>query len=299
MQLQYMIVDLHNIIEESAVFVTRGAKSRCEFSIAEGLWPAEIDVGQITQVINNIVINANQAMPKGGVIHITAENIRIENGNGLNLDSGKYLRIIIKDHGTGIPAKYLSNIFDPYFTTKQKGSGLGLATSYSIINRHGGVISVESEMGSGTAFQIYLPASEKKTPEKEDEKVLKGEGRVLVMDDEAPLRKVIKRMLDKLGYESKFAEDGAEAVEIYKEAKKSGKPYDAVILDLTVPGGMGGKEAINKLLVIDSELKAIVSSGYSEDPVLANFKDYGFKGVITKPFEYLSLSKELYKVLKS
>jgi len=198
----------------------------------------------------------------------------------------------------GIAQKHLLNIFDPYFTTKYEGSGLGLATTYSIVKKHDGHITVESRLGVGTTFHIYLPASEKAVPEKEEVRLITGQGRILVMDDEAPLRKMVGRMLQKLGYESEFAKDGAEAIRMFKEAKESETPYDVVILDLTIPGGMGGKEAINKLLEIDPEVKAIVSSGYSDDPVLANFQEYGFKGMMPKPFEPLSLGKVLYEVLQ-
>ena len=289
---------IKDILKESPSFVLRGSKSRCEFSIAEDLWPAEIDVGQISQVINNIVINANQAMPEGGIIQVAAENLIINAGHGLPVNPGRYIRISIKDQGVGIAEKHLKSIFDPYFTTKHDGSGLGLATTYSIIKKHEGHITVESRLGVGTTFHIYLPASDKAVLEKEEVRLIKGQGRILVMDDEAPLRKMVGRMLKNLGYESEFAKDGAEAIRMYKEAQESEKPYDAVILDLTIPGGMGGKEAIKKLLEIDPEVKAIVSSGYSDDPVLSNFQEYGFKGMMPKPFESQSLSKVLHEVLK-
>jgi PAS domain S-box-containing protein len=289
---------IKDILKESSSFALRGSKSIYEFSLREDLWPVEFDVGQMSQVINNIVINANQAMPKGGIIQVAAENLIIEDRHGLPLKQGKYIRISIKDQGVGIAKKHLSNIFDPYFTTKQEGSGLGLATTYSIIKKHDGHIAVESQLGVGTTFHIYLPASDKAVPEKEEVKLIKGHGRILVMDDEVALKKMIGRMLEKLGYESEFAKDGAEAIEMYKAAKKSEKTYDAVILDLTIPGGMGGKEAIKKLLKIDPEVKAVVSSGYADDPVLANFQEYGFKGMMPKPFESRSLGKVLHEVLK-
>ncbi len=289
---------IKDILKESSIFVLRGSKSNCEFLIAEDLWPAEIDVGQISQVINNIVINANQAMPKGGIIQIAALNLMINGRHGLPLKPGRYIRISIIDQGIGIAQNHLLNIFDPYFTTKQAGSGLGLATSYSIIKKHDGHISVESQLGVGTTFDVYLPASDKTVPEKKEVKLIKGRGRILVMDDEAPLRKMVGRMLKNLGYESEFAKNGAEAIRMVKEARESEKPYDAVILDLTIPGGMGGKKAIQKILEIDPEVKAIVSSGYSDDPVLAHFQEYGFKGMMPKPFESLLLSKVLHEVLK-
>jgi len=292
------IASIKDILKESSSFMLRGSKSRCEFSIAEDLWSAQIDVGQISQVINNVVINADQAMPEGGIIQVAAENLIIDGGGGLLIKPGRYIRISIKDQGVGIAEKHLLNIFDPYFTTKQEGSGLGLATICSIIKKHDGDITVESQLGVGTTFHIYLPASDKAIPEKEEVKLIKGQGRILVMDDQAPLRKMAGRMLEKLGYESEFAKNGAEAIEMYKRAKESEKPYDVVILDLTVPGGMGGKKAINKLLEIDPEVRAIVSSGYSDDPVLANFQEYGFKGMMPKPFTSQSLSKVLHEVLQ-
>jgi len=271
---------IKDILKESSHFVLRGSKSGCEFSIVEDLWPAEVDCGQISQVINNIVINANQAMPEGGIIQVSAEDLIIDDGNELLIKPGRYIRISIKDQGVGIAEKHLVKIFDPYFTTKYAGSGIGLATSYSIIKKHDGHITVESRLGIGTTFHIYLPASEKTVPEKDEFNLIKGQGRILVMDDEASLRKMTGRMLENLGYKPEFAKDGAEAIESYKKAMESEKPYDAVILDLTIPGGMGGKDAVKKLLEISPEVKAIVSSGYSDDPVLSNFQEYGFKGVI-------------------
>jgi CheY-like chemotaxis protein/two-component sensor histidine kinase len=289
---------IKDLLKESSSFALRGSKAACEFSIAEDLWPAEVDVGQISQAINNIMINSNQAMPHGGIIQVAAENLLIEGTLGLPVKPGRYIKISITDQGVGIPEKHLLHIFDPYFTTKHEGSGLGLATTYSIIQKHDGHIAVESQMGVGTTFYIYLPASDKTVPEKEEVKLIKGQGRILVMDDEASLRKVVGIMLEELGYESKFAKNGAEAIEMYKRAKEAERHYVAVILDLTVPGGMGGKEAIKNLLEIDPAIKAIVSSGYSDDPVLANFQEYGFKGMLSKPYEFRSLGKVLQEVLK-
>ena len=292
------IASISEIIKESSQFILHGSKSRCEFSIEDGLWNAEVDVGQINQVINNIVLNASQAMPEGGIIRITAENLETETESGLPMKPGRYIRIAITDQGIGIPEKHLPNIFDPYFTTKQKGSGLGLATAYSIIRKHEGLISVESGLGVGTTFYIYIPASDKMISRKEEDFVFHGHGRILVMDDEESIRILAGRILNQLGYEPESARDGVEAVMLYKKARESSRPYDAVILDLTIPGGMGGKDAINELLKIDPDVRAIVSSGYSDDPVLTNFQEYGFKAVVPKPYELRSLSKALYDVLK-
>ena len=288
---------IKDILKSSSSFMLHGSKSDCEFSVADDLWLAEVDVGQITQVINNLIINANHAMTEGGIIQVAAENLIIENRHGLPVKAGKYIRITIKDQGGGIAKDHLLKLFDPYFTTKQEGSGLGLATTYSIIQKHGGYITVESQLGVGTTFHVYLPASDKIVAEKEEVKLIKGQGRILVMDDEASLQKLVGRMLKNLGYESEFAKDGAETIQMVKEAKEAEKPFDAVILDLTIPGKMGGKEAIKKLLEIDPELKAIVFSGYSNNPILANFEEYGFKGMMPKPFELRTLGKVLHEVL--
>jgi len=220
--------------------------------------------------------------------------------HALPIKEGKYVKIEIEDEGIGIPKEHLSKIFDPYFTTKQKGSGLGLATSHSIIKRHDGYIAVESELGVGTTFYIYLPASSKQifsTKEFEERPVL-GKGRILVIDDEEAVRNVAGSMLKHIGYEVEFAKDGVEALELYQKAEASGQPYDAVIVDLTIPGGMGGEQVIKKLLEIDPNVKAIVSSGYSTDAIMSNFKQYGFSGVVTKPYRIAELGETLSKVIK-
>ncbi len=289
---------IKEVIKESSVFVLRGSKSSCEFSIAEDLWPVEVDIGQINQVINNLVINANQAMPEGGRIQVAAENLTIESGHNLPIKPGRYIRISITDEGVGISEKHMAKVFDPYFTTKHEGNGLGLATAYSIVKKHDGHITVESELGKSATFQIYLPASEKAVREMAENKTITGAGRILVMDDEAIVRKTLGKILEKLGYEPEFAEEGAEAIEMYKTAEASGKPYEAVILDLTVPGGMGGKDTMKKLLELESGVKAIVSSGYSDDSLLANFQEYGFRGILPKPFDPQAVSKVLNEVIQ-
>jgi PAS domain S-box-containing protein len=288
-----------NLIKDSARFALRGSNVRCEFSIPDDLWVVEIDEGQINQVISNLIINADQAMPEGGVINVNAENVTIASEKVLPLEHGKYVKISIRDHGIGIASEYLHKIFDPYFTTKHKGSGLGLATTYSIVNKHDGYIDVESELGVGTTFYIHLPASEKELLEKKDseERSFIGKGKILFMDDEKDIRNFVGKLLKGIGYDVEFARDGAEAIELYKKAMKSGHPFDAVILDLTVPGGMGGKKAIEKLLKIDPDVKAIVSSGYSTDPVMAEYKKYGFCGVVAKPYKVNELSEILYKAI--
>ncbi|MGO9117208.1 MAG: PAS domain S-box protein [Desulfomonilaceae bacterium] len=288
------------LVSDTCEFATRGSNVRCEFSIPCDIYPVDVDVGQISQVISNLIINAEQAMPKGGVIRVRLENVSVSDGHGLSLKDGKYLKLSIQDRGVGIPAKILPKIFDPYFTTKQKGSGLGLATAYSIVKNHDGLITVESEHGVGTIFHIYLPASEKPTVRRKDSdrSVVAGEGKILLMDDEETIRDMASEMLSLLGYEVDVARDGEEAVELYCSAKDSGKPYAAVILDLTVPGGMGGRETIRRLMEINPEIRAIVSSGYSRDPIMSNYNVHGFSGVVTKPYSAEELSRTLDLVIK-
>jgi CheY-like chemotaxis protein len=293
------LISVARLVTETGSFACRGANVRCEFSLPDNLWAVNADPSQLGQVSHNLVINAIQAMPTGGVITIQGENLVVEAGNDLPLDPGKYVKISIQDQGLGIPAEYLPRIFDPYFTTKQMGSGLGLATSYSIIKAHQGHIAVESTLGKGTIFQVYLPAAEDQIVEqkKVDKEVIKGGGKILVMDDEEMVQEIIGKMLGHLGHKVMFAGDGKEAIQLFSRAQESGQAFDAVILDLTVPGGMGGQEAIEKLRQIDPQVNAIVSSGYSEDPIMAEFARYGFSGVIAKPYRISELGKVLNKVL--
>jgi len=295
-------VSIEDIIRDSAGFTLHGSNVKCLYDVPPDLWKVKVDKGQMSQVIDNLVINANQAMPQGGNIKIKAENIILKKKSSLPLPEGKYVKITFEDKGIGIPDTHLLRIFDPYFTTKQKGSGLGLATVYSIIQKHDGHISVESQVGKGTAFFIYLPAIVDKLMEEEAKKVTKrtltGEGKVLIMDDEKIVRRAVGGMLERLGYSVEITENGEEAIDKYKEVMNSGERFDAVILDLTVPGGLGGKETIEKLLKIDPDVKAIVSSGYSTDPVMANYKKYGFSAVVAKPFDLKELNEVIGKVLK-
>ena len=291
---------LEPIIREVSQFVTRRAKTKCNFEFPNEMWMAQVDEGQLSQVISNLIINADQAMPGGGIITLSAENILIESQSNLPLPHGKYIKINIKDQGIGISEKHIPQIFDPYFSTKQKGSGLGLATSFSIIKKHGGHISVESKIDKGTTFHIYLPVADKENQKVEIKEAQKhiGYGKILVMDDEESILKMAGRMLKKLNYEPHFANDGKRAIEMYQAAIESNKPFDLLILDLTIPGGMGGQETIKKLLEIDPDVKAIVSSGYSNDPVMSNYKTHGFCGVIPKPYLLNELAIVLNKVLE-
>jgi len=288
------------LIEDTAGFALRGSKVRCKYSLPDNLWPVEIDKGQISQIINNLIINADHAMPEGGIITISAENIIINKNYNLPLKEGRYVKVSLKDQGIGISKEHLGKIFDPYFTTKENGSGLGLASCYSIAKNHGGYITVESEIGAGTKFDIYLPISDKEifeVKEIAEEELYLGKGTILFMDDEEEVINAAQQMIMQLGYEIKIAKNGIEVINIYKNAKESGGPFDLVILDLTIPGDMGGKETIKRLLEIDPEVKTVVSSGYSNNPIMAEYKNYGFKGVVAKPYEIQQLSEVLYKVI--
>ena len=295
------ITYIDKLIKETAVLALSGTNVMCNINLPNNLWPVEIDSGQISQIISNLVINAYQAMPNGGVIAIRAKNINLFDNEIVGLNPGKYIVISFKDQGIGIDESNLLKIFDPYFTTKKTGSGLGLTSCYSIAKKHNGHILVKSKVGKGSVFQLYLPACEGVPIEIEDmkESIFHGENKILVMDDEPEIRKIIESMLKHLGYRVALSKDGVEAIELYDSALKCNAPFDAVIMDLTIPGGMGGEEAIRHLLKIDPTIKAVVSSGYSDSSVLANYKEYGFKGVINKPYTIEELSRELNKVLSS
>ncbi len=294
------IVSLKEIIRNSTGFSLRGSKSKSNIIVPDNIWHIFADEGQISQVINNLIINASQAMPEGGIITIKCENVTLQNNYDVpKLVAGDYVKILIEDQGTGIPEENLKKIFDPYFTTKPEGNGLGLATTYSIVKKHKGFIGVESEVGKGTIFTIYLPALrdiDEKLPDIED-KLIHGDARILLMDDEEVVRKIAGWMLNKLGYEVEYAENGSELIEKYRTEFINGKKFDAVIVDLTVPGGMGGEEAIKKLIEIDPDIKAIASSGYSNNPAMSDFPLFGFKAVISKPYKINELSKTISRVL--
>ncbi len=294
------IVSISRLLRNSASFVLSGSSFRCAFALKDDLSPVEVDEGQIARVFNNLLLNAIQAMPEGGTVDIAAENITADANDIPPLIKGKYVKVSISDRGCGIPEENIKKIFDPYFTTREKGSGLGLAIAYSIIEKHRGHIKVESESGKGSTVTVYLPACESPLPieKKEFEYFPAGKkGRILIMDDEEILRNFVGRMLKKAGYEVSFASDGEEAVELYKQAEKSGEAFDVVIMDLTIPEGAGGKETIQRLLEIYPDSKAIVSSGYSDDPIMLNYKDYGFKAVVEKPYSITELTKIIEDVI--
>lgn len=286
---------VQELLQEWVQFALRGSNVKSEFRIQNDLWHVEIDEGQVSQVIHNLVINADQAMPNGGRIQVSGENCTEIDGKALPLPPGKYVKISLTDEGVGVSPEHLEKIFDPYFTTKQTGSGLGLATSYATMRRHGGHITVDSELGPGATFSIYLPASENRAqPQRQTSYLIpEGRGRILVMDDEPSIRDVASQMLMSLGYEVRTSKDGSEAINLYRSSQEGGEPFDAVIMDLTVPGGMGGKEAIRKLRDLDPEIKAIVSSGYCNDPIMGDFREYGFAGVLAKPYSATEMNETL------
>ncbi|MEN8135614.1 MAG: PAS domain S-box protein [Thermodesulfobacteriota bacterium] len=296
-----VITSLNEVIMDSCQFVLRGSNVNCNFGLIDDLWLVEVDEGQISQVIHNLVINADQAMPDGGTIIVHAENVHINSKDEQPLNDGDYVLITVEDQGLGISEKHLKKIFDPYFSTKQKGHGLGLATAYSIIKKHSGLLTAESKLGEGSVFKLYLPASIERNIGKASarEEIHLGKGSILLMDDEEHIREVAKEILDYLGYQVTTAVDGRQATEMYSKALKENTPIDVVILDLTVPGGMGGKETLKKLIKIDPSVKAIVSSGYANDPIMANFKQYGFSGVVPKPYRIEDVSKALLDLLNS
>jgi len=293
-------VQLPEVVREVTEFALHGSKVRSEFIFDPDLWAADVDKGQIGQVVQNLVINAVQAMPEGGLITIAIHNEQVLPESARPLQVGKYLRLEISDTGMGIRAEHLQRIFDPYFTTKQSGSGLGLATVYSIVRRHQGHIDVESGLGQGTTFYIWLPAVLATAPVEADEpvEIASLRGRVLFMDDEDTICTVAKVLLERLGFTPVTVPDGATAVVAYEEAQKNGEPFRLVIMDLTVPGGMGGKEAMGKLLKLDPHVRAIVSSGYSSDPVLSSYRAHGFRGMVPKPYKLTDLSRTIRAVLE-
>jgi signal transduction histidine kinase/ActR/RegA family two-component response regulator len=289
------VVPVAKLVVDAVHLARAGTPTSITVQIAEDLGFAEVDPGQISQVLHNILLNARQTMPEGGIIEVRAENIMFPSSS----DAGPRVRISIRDYGCGIPADVLHRIFDPYFTTKPGGSGLGLATAYAIVAKHGGHIGVESKLGEGTVFTIDLPACQESPapPAPVVTNLETGTERVLVMDDNEAVRKVFEGVLNTLGYEVQTARDGAEAIAVYEQAKVAGKRFDAVLLDLTVSGGMGGVEAAAKLKEMDPSSKLIVSSGYSDAPVMSDFAKYGFDAVITKPSTLAEISAAFRRVL--
>jgi two-component system, cell cycle sensor histidine kinase and response regulator CckA len=289
-------IALRQTIENATRFALSGSGSTYAIHSADDLWTCHADGGQIGQVIQNLVLNASQAMHQSGTVDIAAMNVDLPRGaNQLLPEGGRFVKIEVRDTGSGIPLHYLSKVFDPYFTTKPKGSGLGLATSYSIVKRHGGAITVSSEQDRGSTFCIYLPAVPGETPQATGVAPVsasssnKGKGQVLIMDDEMMVRDVAGKMIESCGYVVRYAADGSEAVSKVREANESGTPFDVVILDLTVKGGMGGEEAIWRIREIAPGVKAVVSSGYADNSVISDYRAHGFDVYLNKPYSLAAL----------
>ncbi len=292
------------LIEETVSFSLRGSHSRSEITIEPALWSAEFDPGQISQVISNLAVNADQAMPAGGTLYVSCDNFSHAAGPTPavpDLSPGDYIRIRMRDEGVGIPEGCLKQIFDPYFTTKPKGSGLGLATTYSVIKNHDGLITVESEQHRGSTFTVYLPATVRESlaiePVASPDQPMTGSGRILVVDDEEAIRDLIDFTLSRLGYEVTGAGTALQGIDLYRESLAAGQRFDLVILDLTLPGGMGGKDALIKLIGIDPMVNAVVSSGYATDATMSRYEDFGFRGVIAKPYEAAELGRKVTAVI--
>lgn len=298
-------LSIKDLIKDTVSFILSGSNVKCRFSINENLWFTDVDKAQLAQVIQNIVLNSKQAMSEGGNLEVSATNIINDDKNKLlkDLPNGKYLSVVISDTGPGITGEHLSKVFDPFFTTKENGSGLGLSIALSIVSKHGGTILVDSYPGKGSFFTIYLPAAaaEETVLEENNDRNLDfnlSRCKVLIMDDEAMVRDVLTKMLEKMGIEVTATEDGKEAVYKYKEALDKGNFYDIVILDITIPGGMGGEETLKLIKEIDPDVKAIVSSGYSGKNISAEYMTYGFSGIVSKPYQLRELKNTIIKVLK-
>lgn len=292
---------MDRVISDAMTIALRGANTVCKADLPADLWPVHGDEGQLTQVMSNLIINACQAMTDGGTIIISGENLTVSGTGDPSLGPGRYVLITVSDAGSGIPTEHLPKIFDPYFTSRTSGSGLGLATVHSIIKRHEGAVRVESEVGKGTTFRIYLPASSGaiSTPDTSSCLAAPGAGRVLVMDDEEIIRDVAGEMLRHMGYDVVTAGSGEETIELYRSAREEGNPFDAVIMDLTVPNGMGGRQTMEMLLEIDPKARVVVSSGYSTDPVMADYRSYGFRAVVSKPYKVEDLCRTVQKVISN
>ena len=293
---------IRDLIQEAVDFSMRGSNVRCELALDASLWSADVDAGQISQVLHNLIINANQAMPNGGVLAVRAENAIVDDRSPealVALKPGPYVKISIADEGCGIAEEQLQKIFDPYFTTKEEGNGLGLFTSYSIIKKHDGHIDVASIVDVGTTFNLYLPASEQLCDDAaaKTTRSTAGSGKILVMENEEEVCDVIEAILQHYGYDVVFAADGVEAIAAYRQAREHGSPFDAIIMDLTIPGGMGGKEAIERLRAFDPQVKAIVASGYANDPAMLDYGAHGFAACIAKPYHTDILRQTLQEVI--
>lgn len=299
-------IALGDLLRKTTIFALSGSPISCHFDILDDLWSLDADLGQLRQVIQNITINARQAMSQGGHFTVKVQNVALTHTALIppsSLSIGNYVKITFEDQGHGIDEWHLSNIFDPYYTTKPGASGLGLAPAHSIIQQHHGHISVTSQVNLGTTFTVYLPSS-LVTPDPnhlETPPVItkKGRGRVLVMDDEYSIRRMVEDALTQFEYEVAGVPDGQAAIDLVSQSLANGIRFDVMILDLTIPGAMGGKDAIQHLRELDPHIKALVTSGYSDDPIMNNFQKYGFQGILVKPYKIFDLAKMLESMLSS
>ena len=293
---------IKELIENSIGFYLKDSKSEYRLNISDSIHKVKIDRGQIDKAFNHIIQNADQSMPDGGVIHIIAENITLDNSiQTLPLTHGNYVKICLSDQGTGIPIEILPKIFDPYFSTKKNGTGLGLTTAYTIVQKHGGHISVNSQIGTGTSFTIFLPAMNEPVIEKKNDQPTASQcqAKILFVDDDQFILKSTGQILNHLGYEVNLAEESQSALELFREAYSSEEPFTIVIMDLTISGGLGAKEVIGDFLSVDPDIKVIVSSGYTNDPVMVNFATYGFCGAMPKPYNITELKSKIREILES
>lgn len=297
------VVSMAELLEQATEFSLHGSNIRSEIDIPGDLWKAEVDAGQIEQVINALMLNAREAMPHGGTVGVAAQNVEVDDTSSALLPAGRYIKVTIADRGCGVPEELATKIFDPYFTTKPTGSGLGLAISYSIVKKHGGFLQLEASSSDGSSFAFYVPASQGKValpdhrlPERNFHF---NHQRVLVMDDEAAIRELTSQLLGTLGYEVTAVPDGTEAVRLYERALRRGENFQAVILDATVRGGMGGLATIERLRGLDPQVNAIICSGYSDEAALAEFLDYGFRGALPKPFTRRELADVLQRAFEA
>ena len=292
-------VSIRKIVNESLSLALRGTNVKGVVEIPDCLHDIEADEGQVSQVFNNIVINAVQAMPGGGKLTIIGMNLTLVEANSLMLPAGGYVKLSFSDEGCGMPEDVRKKIFDPYYTTKSRGMGLGLASVHSIINRHGGHIEVRSKTGKGTTFTLFLPSTGTTSTGAEictriTQSAAHAGGSVLVMDDEEMIRELAAEMLGHLGYTVTTCATGEETLRKYRLAKEGKKPFSFVIMDLTIPDGMGGRECAEEILAFDPGARLIASSGYSNDPVIAGFCNYGFCGSIIKPYTLDDLTRVVH-----
>ncbi len=293
------LASISELLRDLSSFVLSGTNVKPELVLPGDLWACEVDIGQLSEVVNNCIINAQQAMPEGGVVTIGAENTTISDCGALPLKPGKYVRMFIQDSGVGISKQHLARVFDPFFTTKQKGSGLGLTIAYSIMQKHHGHIEITSEVGAGTLVQMYLPASDGTAtdPAGNPRAAQTGQGMVLIMDDEAFVLDAMRGVIASLGYTVKTAANGREALDHFTNARTAGRPFDVAILDLTIPGGFGGKQVLAEMRALDPKVKAIATSGYSDDPVMSEPQEFGFKAALRKPYTIDELALMLQRVI--